>query len=79
MMNTSHYTNLGGTDVALDNLEASPHQSRGKRDGPRAVVINAEAAEKHRGKILPTEGVAEHLVVSKFALDETERRGDDLL
>ena len=78
-MNTSHYTNLGSTDVALDNLEAPSHPSRRKRNGPRTVVINAEAAEKHRGKILPTESVAEHLVVCKFALDETERRGDDLL
>jgi len=74
-----HDTNFGGTDVALDNLEASPHQSRGKRDGPGAVVINAEAAEEHRGEIFPAVGVAEDLVVGEFALDESEGRGNDLL
>ena len=65
--------------MALDNLEASPHQSRGKRDGPGAVVINAEAAEENRGEIFPAFGVAEDLVVGEFALDDSERRGDDLL
>ena len=44
MTKTSHDTNLGGTDVALDNLEAPSHTSRRKRNGPRTVVINAEAA-----------------------------------
>ena len=53
--------------MALDYLQPPSHPSRRKRNCPRTVVINAEAAEEYRGEVFPSVGVAEHLVVGEFA------------